>query len=82
MTRINERISASHASEAAAQLLRLDCTKAHQELSWYPVWNTQAAIEQTIDWYRAFYEQNTLNTPTDLSTYVDQARNANLIWTQ
>ncbi len=65
-----------------AHLLRLDCTKAHQELKWFPVWTTETAIERTIDWYRAFYEHDTLNTGADLSAYVDQARDANLIWTR
>ncbi len=65
-----------------AHLLRLDCTKAHQELNWHPVWNTETAIERTIDWYRTFHEHDTLNTAIDLSTYVDQARDTNLIWTR
>lgn len=65
-----------------AHLLRLDCTKAHQELDWYPVWRTETAIEHTIDWYRKFYEHNQLRTSTDLSTYVEQAKAANLVWTR
>ena len=65
-----------------AHWLRLDCTKAHQQLDWFPVWNTPTAIERTIDWYRTFYEQDHLLTPDDLSTYVQQARAANLTWTR
>lgn len=65
-----------------AHLLRLDCTKAHNELNWFPVWNTQTAIERTIGWYRTFYEQTQLRTDDDLTAYVQQARTANLIWTR
>ncbi len=72
----------SSANPHEAHLLRLDCTKAQQELGWYPVWTTQTAIDRTIDWYRAFYEQQTLRTDADLTAYVAQARAANLNWTR
>ena len=65
-----------------ARLLRLDCTKAHQKLNWYPVWDTSTAIERTIDWYRIFYERDELCTANDLTAYVQQAQTANLSWTR
>ena len=65
-----------------AHLLRLDCTKAHQQLDWYPVWNTQTSIERTIDWYQTYYDQNELCTHADLLAYVQQAQADNLIWTR
>ncbi len=65
-----------------AHLLSLNCTKAQQELGWFPVWSTQTAIERTIDWYRAFYERNQLRTSADLADYVEQAQAANLHWTR
>lgn len=77
---VDEQPSAQNPHEA--HLLRLDCTKAHQELHWQPLWNTATAIDRTIDWYRAFYEQNALRTADDLAAYVAGARAANLIWTR
>ena len=65
-----------------AHLLRLDCSKAHEQLNWYPVWDMQTTIARTIDWYQAYYEQRQLLTQADLEAYVQQARAANLIWTQ
>lgn len=65
-----------------ANVLKLDCTKAHKELNWYPVWNTQLAIERTIDWYRTYYEQAQLNTEADLRDYIQHAQSHNLIWTR
>ena len=65
-----------------AHLLKLDCTKAHQQLNWYPVWDTQTAICRTIDWYRVYYEQNHLCTDSDLTAYVQEARTNKLVWTQ
>lgn len=35
-----------------ATLLRLDCSKAVQELAWRPRWTAAQAIQQTIAWYR------------------------------
>ncbi|MCK8491633.1 CDP-glucose 4,6-dehydratase [Spirosoma sp. RP8] len=65
-----------------AHLLRLDCTKAHEQLNWYPVWDMPTTITRTIDWYRAYYEQNQLLTTADLTAYVQQAQATNQIWTR
>ena len=34
-----------------AKQLKLDITKAVDQLGWYPNWNNKKAIEMTIDWY-------------------------------
>jgi CDP-glucose 4,6-dehydratase len=36
-------------------MLRLDCAKAAQELSWTPVLHLAEALQMTVDWYRDFY---------------------------
>ena len=36
-----------------ARLLRLDCSKAVEELQWKPKWNATEAIQQTMQWYKA-----------------------------
>ncbi len=76
----DEQISDQNPHEA--HLLSLDCTKAHQQLSWYPVWTTAQAIERTVGWYRAFYEQNQVDTANDLAVYVQWATANKAIWTQ
>lgn len=63
-----------------AKLLRLDVSKAHQKLNWQPVWNTEAAIEYTILWYKNFYENKILNTEKDLVDYVTKAKELNYAW--
>lgn len=40
-----------------ANLLKLDISKAMNELKWKPTMNTQQAIERTTAWYKAFYEE-------------------------
>jgi CDP-glucose 4,6-dehydratase len=42
-----------------AGLLKLDISKALNELNWKPVFNAQSAIERTIKWYKNYYN----NTP-------------------
>lgn len=38
-----------------AGLLKLDISKAINELAWKPRFNAEQAVKFTIDWYRAFY---------------------------
>jgi CDP-glucose 4,6-dehydratase len=35
-----------------AGMLRLDITKAGQELGWHPTWGFDEAVARTLDWYR------------------------------
>jgi CDP-glucose 4,6-dehydratase len=42
---------ATHQHEA--QLLQLNCDKAHQELKWYPRWDVEQTLAATADWYQA-----------------------------
>lgn len=36
-----------------AQLLQLNCDKAHQLLGWYPRWHVEETLEMTAEWYKA-----------------------------
>ncbi|KRE46311.1 CDP-glucose 4,6-dehydratase [Paenibacillus sp. Soil522] len=37
-----------------AKLLKLDCSKAKAELSWYPKWRVEKAISLIVEWTRGF----------------------------
>ncbi len=37
-----------------AQYLKLDCSKARNELRWYPKWGIAATLEAVVGWHRAF----------------------------
>jgi len=41
-----------------AQSLKLNITKAKENLSFKPIWKSEQAIKATFDWYNAFYKQN------------------------
>jgi CDP-glucose 4,6-dehydratase len=37
-----------------ARLLKLDCSKAKARLGWSPNWDLSRALQEVVDWYRAF----------------------------
>jgi CDP-glucose 4,6-dehydratase len=55
-----------------AHLLKLDCTKAREQLGWNPIWNSAETFGKTVRWYREFYEGGTLATRSDLTAYEKQ----------
>jgi CDP-glucose 4,6-dehydratase len=46
-------IDANNPHEAG--LLKLDISKAVNELNWKPIFNAQTAVERTINWYKQYY---------------------------
>lgn len=40
--------------------LKLDCSKARSELGWNPKWNTDQALDRTVEWTRAFQQNQDL----------------------
>ncbi|MDA8692811.1 CDP-glucose 4,6-dehydratase [Saprospiraceae bacterium] len=63
-----------------ANLLRLDCEKAKQELNWYSVWGAKETVERTIKWYKSFYLQKQISTEEDLMDYTSDAKSKGLKW--
>lgn len=47
-----------------ARLLEVDSAKARSVLGWQPVWNVEAALDRTVDWYKAFYAGADMNRAT------------------
>jgi CDP-glucose 4,6-dehydratase len=39
-----------------ATLLKLDCSKAHFLLNWYPVYDINEALKRTVKWYKRYYD--------------------------
>lgn len=66
-----------------AQQLSLTCDKALHELSWWPTWTFETALEQTTWWYRAWADGG--QDPWSLCQrqirqYTDDARAQNAPW--
>lgn len=47
-----------------AHYLKLDCTKAHEQLKWQPSFRLEQALELTADWYKAYQNKNDLRALT------------------
>jgi CDP-glucose 4,6-dehydratase len=43
-----------------ANYLKLDCFKAKLKLGWYPLWNLNYALKKTVEWYRDYYNHETM----------------------
>lgn len=65
-----------------AGTLTLDCTKAKQKLKWLPVWDVYQTIEKTTDWYRQFYDKNTVCSLSQINEYIDFAKQKKARWAQ
>jgi CDP-glucose 4,6-dehydratase len=53
-----------------ANLLMLDCSKASNILDWKPIWDTTTAIQKTIQWYKAYYNDRNILTTNQTTDYI------------
>ena len=51
-------------------LLRLDCSKAKNELEWDTKYDINKTFENTATWYKEFYENNNLITLQQIDEYI------------
>lgn len=58
-----------------ASLLRLDSTKAHNELGWDPIWQLSKTIAKTIHWYRHWAEGSDMTALSleQIDSFLDEA---------
>ena len=63
-----------------ANLLKLDCSKAHILLKWKDAWDSYTTFEKTVKWYKAFYENKEVLTKEDLEEYIKDAKRKNIEW--
>ncbi len=76
---IIERDPARH----EARLLRLDCSKAYQELGWCATWNLERTLDAVAEWYRDFYAGADVYASSlrQIERYVDAASGQRAAWT-
>ncbi|MGH2307418.1 CDP-glucose 4,6-dehydratase [Aliarcobacter sp. ERUVET-8] len=66
-----------------ANLLKLDCSKAHILLKWKDVWDSETTFEKTVKWYKSYYENNKeILTQNDLESYIADAKIKNIEWSK
>ncbi|WP_220036910.1 CDP-glucose 4,6-dehydratase [Paenibacillus sambharensis] len=56
--------------------LKLDCSKTISGLKWSPVWDLKAALDKTVEWYKAYYNNALIDSVTknQISCYMNHAR--------
>ena len=64
-----------------ANLLMLDCSKADKVLKWKGVWGINVTMQKTIGWYKDYYEFQKVNSESDLSDYIVDAKKKGIVWT-
>jgi CDP-glucose 4,6-dehydratase len=68
----------NHPHEAG--FLMLDSSKAMKLLGWKPVWGFEKTVEQTIGWYKSFYEEGSIATKEVLENYIVDAQKNRVEW--
>ena len=63
-----------------ANLLMLDCSKANKLMKWKPVWDINNTLAKTIEWYKAYYNNNEIQTLQNIYDYVSSAQKQRVIW--
>lgn len=64
-----------------ANLLKLDCSKAHMKLKWKGIWNSEQTFEKTAVWYREFYKNRRIISEEQLYYYIEDAGRLKIAWT-
>jgi CDP-glucose 4,6-dehydratase len=54
-----------------ANLLKLDSSKAYFKLGWNLAWDTKIAFEKTIEWYKEFYENDSVISGKQLKQFIN-----------
>jgi len=65
-----------------ARLLKLDCSQAHVELLWKPVWGYNSIFRKTAEWYKEYSRNNRIISSDQIDEYVSEARDNELVWTK
>lgn len=67
-----------------AQLLTLNCDKAHNEMRWRPAWRIERTLDAIVDWYQAFYSSESGDmysfATRQIEEYRESAVEGNIAW--
>ncbi|MBW8049749.1 MAG: CDP-glucose 4,6-dehydratase [Cytophagales bacterium] len=63
-----------------ADFLRLDSSRAANDLKWASVWDLNKTIKKTVDWYNEYITSKRICTVDDLDQYVNDAKTQRLVW--
>jgi CDP-glucose 4,6-dehydratase len=68
-----------------SKLLRLDCSKANEELKWRAAWGIDKTLAAIVDWYKHFYENESADmyafSTRQIEEYTASGREREIAWT-
>lgn len=68
---VNFVIEGANESMHEAKILKLNHEKAKMELCWVPKLKTRAAVDMTIQWYKAYYFDHVIQTEQQIKLYFE-----------
>lgn len=75
-------VAAASSSPHEAKLLMVDSTKARQILRWSPVWDIDATLRHTAEWYRTWLQEQVVSSARQLDQFVEDAVRQEIVWAQ
>jgi CDP-glucose 4,6-dehydratase len=78
---IDYNISTDNKNPHEANFLKLNCSKAHTNLQWAPVWDSNIIFAETALWYKQYYESGKVISVEQLKEYIKDAKQKQVIWT-
>jgi CDP-glucose 4,6-dehydratase len=74
------KIEYSDSIFAEAQMLKLDCSKAKQQMLWNSIWDINKSIELSILWYKEYLDSKKILTKEQLEQYFQDAQEKHATW--
>lgn len=69
---INAQVTEDAAKKHEAGLLKLDITKAREKLKWKPLWDSNKATQETVNWYKNYYQKGHISSRENLAEFLSQ----------
>lgn len=70
--KIQYHIEKQQGAPHEAGILMLDSSKAVSLLGWQAKYQAEEAVKQTVEWYKNYYQQNTVITAKQIEEYLNQ----------
>lgn len=77
---IDYKIKADEKNPHEANLLKLDCSKAHAKLKWKSIWDSTTTFAKTAQWYKEYYESEHVRSEEQLAEYITDAKHNQISW--
>ena len=77
---IDYQIAINEKNPHEANLLKLDCSKAHAKLKWKPAWDSSTTFAKTAQWYKEYYESMLVCSEKQLTEYIADAKRNQISW--